>query len=878
MSGLIAAVAAMSVWSALSHRATVETTGRELDAAILYVDMRQAVLDARYQTAVYLRDPSTKNLDQLTAATYRIFDLARRVGTAGDDADAAFSQNFLARYEVSAENALGSFARFLDLQPGSTPADQLGPMLPLLDERIRDRHDEVRSRIDSTAGHNEGYIGSTVVLAGIGLGLTAAVAWLVASQLGRQADAELAMAHREKEAMERSERRFRTLVQNSNDVILVTDQFGTVKFVSPSVEAMMGYAVEDLVGVNVAAMVHPLDTMKSLDWGNAILASPDGKSDPVTLRIFRKDGSLAQVELRALNLLDEPDVGGLLVTGRDVTAQVAAATEGVRLAALVDATSDMVVVTDADGEILHLNRAARARLGNDSAIGQNIFDFLPPDSRALIDDQAAPEAEAYGSWTGELTIPAPSGLLLNLEIELLAHLDPNGDVTFYSCIARDVSERRRVEAELVQLANHDPLTGLFNRRAFETRVEREVERCLKGGTHAALYFLDLDNFKAVNDGLGHRVGDDLLQHVALVLGSALPAEAVLARIGGDEFGILIPQSETDAAAAYGAVIRDAIRDIRLVAAGRQVSVTTSIGIVMLPGAGASSEGALANADLAMYEAKRQGDAWRFYGPGAYSLEQLTNRTSWEGQIRAALAEDGRRFSLFSQPILTPDGEVVADELLIRIREDSGLLIEPGLFLPVAELSSLVYLIDHWVVHRAIALLAARPPGAPDIAVNISARSFQDGELPPLIRRWLQETGADPARLIVEVTETATVADLDQAISFVAGLSGLGIRFSIDDFGAGFASFSRVRQLPIQRIKVDGAFIRNLASSSDDRQLVRAIVDMAHGLGKEVVAESVEDHATLEIVRRLGVDLVQGFLFGLPVEVELPSLALERLSA
>ncbi len=664
---------------------------------------------------------------------------------------------------------------------------------------------------------------------------------------------------------QRSDARFRSLVQNLTDVIVVANIDRLITYVSPSVTTWFGYAVDDLQGVEVLELVHPEDLPSALDGLRVATSAPQEQGR--LLRIKHADGSWRHCILFGTNLLEDPDVEGFVFNVRDVTAERAARASQERLTAVIGATSDVVVLADSSQTVIHLNSAAKRVLegfvrGGD-ARGLALQDIIPPGLRSRVAEEIIPHAEKYGSWSGELTFSLPGGSETIAEVELLAHHDSHGSLEFWSWVLRDITERKRFESQLIYLANHDSLTGLFNRRRFAEEVERELGRSRRTGAAAALIILDIDNFKAVNDSLGHKVGDEVLCGLASEIRRAVPEDCMVARLGGDEFAVLLRHANQDDAARVAEGLRAAARALTVETSDQTVSTTVSIGLAMIPGDAADAEVLLMNADIAMYEAKGDGDSWRTYSPASGARAGFVSRRLWEQRIRAAIDED--LFTLHFQPICLPDRSVVAHEVLVRMTAADGTLIMPTEFLLVAEQSGLIQAVDRWVVAHAIELMAARHEAGEEVtfAVNLSGRSLADSGLPAFIAGQVLQFGIDPTRLILEITETAAIADMEEARLFIAPLAELGIRFALDDFGVGFASFAYLKHLPIDHVKIDGSFIRNLPNDLENQSFVRALVDVSHGLGKEVVAEFVENDETLRLLGRLGVDYVQGYHLGRP---------------
>jgi diguanylate cyclase (GGDEF)-like protein/PAS domain S-box-containing protein len=429
---------------------------------------------------------------------------------------------------------------------------------------------------------------------------------------------------------------------------------------------------------------------------------------------------------------------------------------------------------------------------------------------------------------------------------------------------QDISERKELARRLEYFVDHDFLTGLFNRRHFEQELARETGRVARYGAPGAVLVIDIDNFKDVNDTFGHKAGDDVLKGVAGLLRERMRQTDVVARIGGDEFAVLLPQTDAAHAQSVADELVKALGRQMAVLADHSIHITASIGLTLFDGL--TDIEVLAYADLAMYEAKDTGrNRFAMYRPVAGNKRRGSSRLAEAERIRHALEED--RLILHCQPILDlGKNEICQYELLLRLPDKpKGEPLPPSAFLYAAERSGLIQAIDGWVVRKAIALIAehARAGRKLVLNVNLSGKSIGDRKLAALIEEALAETGIDPARLNFELTETAAIANVEEAKAFATRLRGQGCQFSLDDFGAGFASFSYLKTFPFDYLKIDGDFIRGLATSPVDQLVVEAIVNVARGMGKKTVAEFVADEESAGLLREIGVDCAQGYHIGMP---------------
>jgi diguanylate cyclase (GGDEF)-like protein/PAS domain S-box-containing protein len=435
---------------------------------------------------------------------------------------------------------------------------------------------------------------------------------------------------------------------------------------------------------------------------------------------------------------------------------------------------------------------------------------------------------------------------------------------------KDVTDRKRAESRLQYLVDHDMLTGLFNRRHFEAELERQIAYAASYGVPAALLVLDIDNFKFVNDSLGHRAGDELIRSIAARINRRVRSTDVVARLGGDEFAILLVGTELARAREIANELNELISGEPFMVAEKPARVTTSIGVTALDNAALGPDEALVEADMAMYEAKSDGrNGSVVYLRDAARPSRERAGFIWTDRIRRALDEE--LLKVYAQPIVPlrePGPQRV--ELLVRMTDADGAIVLPGAWLPVAERFGLIEDIDAWMVNQATRLIAAQNAAGRELVceVNLSGRSMADPRLPGAIESALAAYSIDPANLILEITETAVVANMDEARRLAMKVRELGCRFALDDFGAGFGSFYYLKHFQVDLLKIDGEFVRSIANSEIDQRMVGAMVEIARSLELQTVAEFVEDEETLECIRGLGVDFGQGYHLGRPEPVEI----------
>jgi diguanylate cyclase (GGDEF)-like protein/PAS domain S-box-containing protein len=530
-----------------------------------------------------------------------------------------------------------------------------------------------------------------------------------------------------------------------------------------------------------------------------------------------------------------------------------------------------------EGRFLQVNRALCDLTGASSAalLRTDVHSILHPDDIDL--DRAASLRLLSGEETVfefEQRVLRPERQAVWVLVNAWLVHDTAGKPLYSLRQFQDIDERKRFEGELGYLADHDPLTGLLNRRGFSLELTHQMADARRYGRGGAVLALDLDDFKYINDTLGHNVGDEVLRDFSRTVQQRLRETDVFARLGGDEFAVLLPHATTGEAQTVSAGLLEALRGEDWAAMGEDRRLTMSVGITDFhqPGKDLTADDILIDADAAMYEAKEAGKdrvtvvsaAHRVAVTSAATQKQMRTRVTWAERVRRAVRED--LFVLHCQPIVDLGSDTVSQwELLLRLPGDDDELIKPAQFLYTAERSDLILEIDRWVLSEAIRLIAEQRDVGHELRleVNISGRSVGDLELLRLIEDQLQARAVDPASLVLEVTETAAIANIGRARSFASSLTEIGCHFALDDFGAGFGSFYYLKHIPFDYVKIDGEFIRNLPASSTDQLILDAIVQMSNGLGKRTIAEFVGDHATVELLKQHGVDYAQGYHLGRP---------------
>jgi diguanylate cyclase (GGDEF)-like protein len=466
------------------------------------------------------------------------------------------------------------------------------------------------------------------------------------------------------------------------------------------------------------------------------------------------------------------------------------------------------------------------------------------------------------------------GLEIWTNCHIVLQQAPDGDPLYCIMQIADITEMKTSQRKMERLAFYDTLTELANRRLFNDRLQQAVEHCRRHRQRAALLYLDLDQFKRVNDTLGHEAGDALLREVADRLLNCVRKEDTVGRPGGDEFTILL--YDVDEPDHAGQVAEKILRTLQqpISLSGHQLVVTTSIGITVIPDDGVDPAALLKNADLAMYRAKEKGrNNYQFYSEELNTNAVRRLRTEYE--LRRALERS--EFELHFQPVVRlTDQSIVGVECLLRWNHPERGPVPPDDFISIAEDTGAIVEIGNWVIEEACAAgrLMTEQRGAPvSIAVNISPRQFRDPELVSTIRHSLRRARLEPACLELEITETMLMGDVEAASEIVRRLHKLGIRLAIDDFGTGYSSLNYLKKFPISTVKVDRSFVADIPESSDDMEITAAVIAMAHRLKMQVVAEGVETQAQLDFLAEQDCDFAQGYLFShaLPLQDIRPML-------
>jgi diguanylate cyclase (GGDEF)-like protein/PAS domain S-box-containing protein len=666
----------------------------------------------------------------------------------------------------------------------------------------------------------------------------------------------------------------RSVLENISDVVCVLGADGTFLYVSPAIERILGYEPQGLVGENAFDYVHP-DDLECVLRAVAESLANSALRPTVEYRFRHKDGSWRWLESVVTNMLDDPAVGELVVNSRDVferkEAEEQLRTSEAELRALFAAMDDVVFEIDVQGRYLKVAPTNSSLLypTREDRIGKTLHDILPAKTAEKLLGHIRHSVE------GRETVKVEYSLVIEGKEKWF-----EGTVTPLSresvvFVGRDITERKVLEERLAHQALHDPLTKLPNRTLFTDRLRQALARVRRRGLSLAVMFMDLDNFKVINDSLGHRMGDRLLVAATKRIRSALRPEDTVARLSGDEFVILLEDTDLDGAIHVAERILEKLR-VTFSLGERQLFVTASLGITVDDGNGKNAPDLLRDADLAMYRAKRSGKARYAIFEEAMNTQAL-ERLELEHGLRRAVERN--EFVVRYQPnVSLATGKVVGFEALVRWDHPERGLLSPDEFVRVAEETGLIVPIGEAVLeeacHRAKDWQEQRASDPPAVCVNLSTRQFWEPGLADTVGRILDKTDLDPHYLFLEVTESTAMSDAPATAATLEELRGLGVRTIIDDFGTGYSSLSYLERLPVDYVKIDHSFVGRLGKESGAEVLASGVISLAHALGLKVIAEGVETEGQLERLREMGCDLAQGFYFARPLSGEEAAALLE----
>ena len=645
--------------------------------------------------------------------------------------------------------------------------------------------------------------------------------------------------------------------------VFATDEDLRLVWANPRVGELTGVRVDDAIGRALHELAGPDAERVQLALQEAWV-----RQQPCLtwFRARNTDGGRRRVQLRTTIAHDAQGRSIGLVGSIDDVADITHARDPKgRAATLLESSRDAVFSITADSRIWFLNGAAEDLFGGTEIGEPTVQSLLTSESLRRFEGEIVTQVENDGAWNGELTMRGPDGGPIYVEITLRAERDDQGRLRELSGVARDMTDRRRVEAAWAHRALHDPLTGLPNRLLLLDHLEKALNRAGRDGTHVALLFFDIDRFKLVNDTRGHDVGDDLLCQIAYRIRSVLRPHDQVARLGGDEFVVLFDGVESEHhALAVGHRVTDVIETEPMALPSGELSVTVSAGVA-LSHTGTLPTRLMREADAAMYRAKELGRArLELYDDDL--RRRVAERVALADELSRAMADNA--ITQHYQPFVSlRTGQVTGMEALARWNHPTRGPLPPDEFIGLAEQTGLIDQLGPVLLRNACARAVTwqtEVAQAPRLHVNICARQLTDDQFPTIVRNSLTETGLAPHRLCLEISESDLQGDTEVAVAALLRLKDIGIYLAIDDFGTGFSSLPHLRSFPVDLLKVDRSFIDGLGPDPEDSAIAAAIVSLAHNLEIEAVAEGVETVQQVSELKALGCDAAQGFLFARPM--------------
>ena len=694
----------------------------------------------------------------------------------------------------------------------------------------------------------------------------------------------LTRVRRVEQDLRQQQQNFRSLTESTGVGIFVIGD--RIRYANPFAELLTGYTYLELLEKRLPDLLHRNDRERMDIRVRETMAGKTRRNDFDEVRGLRKNGThyWGRLHTVAVSYQDAPAV---LVTLYDTSEQrhleAVLAREKERLQIILASIGEGIVSLDAAGNVNYMNTAAERLIGHTSttvlgkAFSEVAFFADPKSNRPL--PPSVMEVVKTGGATVAANLLTPFGDTRQVEVHASRLQAGEGaDRPGSVIVLRDVSELRRVTQNLEYQASHDELTGLVNRREFNHRLQDALDRCRQTGEPYALCYVDLDQFKTVNDICGHHAGDLLLQQITASLRQHIREHDTLARLGGDEFGLLLARCPAEQAVAYANELRGAISEVRFTWAGRVFTVDASVGITMLNHIEGNLDEALSIADATCYVAKEQGrNRVRLYRPGDVDLQRQFGHMRWAQRLKDAL--EGGQFQLYQQnlvPLAQREGEPAAVEVLLRLQEGDGRIVSAGDFLEAAERYQLMPGIDRLVVQGVLEhIRRERTPRR--YFVNLSGQSLGDDGFHGFLLEALAAFPEAARHITFEVTETAVISTLSKARKIMQLLRERGCTFALDDFGTGMSSFVYLKELEVQYLKIAGPFVKNMATSTLDEAIVRNFAAFGRQMGLLTIAEWVENDRTLKLLRDMGVDFAQGFLLDYPVPLALPARAADAVA-
>jgi diguanylate cyclase (GGDEF)-like protein/PAS domain S-box-containing protein len=673
------------------------------------------------------------------------------------------------------------------------------------------------------------------------------------------------------------EQLFKRLVETVHDAVLV--HRNQILFANSRFLTLLGMSATEVIGRPLSDFVGK-EYVELVDNNLRRRLNGDPAAERYEVELVGAHGEVTRVELSS-TVIDSAGEAALLLTALEMLPEASASsvlpTEQPRAMATLDAMGESVITVDADGRVDYINHSAEMLLSQprDQILGKHF-----PDVASLVDESdrrslgdpvrmALTSGGRVSMGRRAVLVPVNGAAERSVELSVSPLTSDSKAVLGLVLVLHDTSELRGLTRQMTYQASHDALTGLVNRREFERRLQEAMDSAQTGDAAHALCYLDLDRFKVVNDTCGHTAGDNMLREVASIIKEAVRDSDTVGRIGGDEFALLLVGCPLEKARQIADDVVRSVADYRFVWKDKIFNIGVSIGLVEIGRGGGAIEDLMNSADSACYVAKKQGGVHvHVYSAREEANARHSGEIHWLQKLQGALRDN--KFELYYQPIVHARAGAVrgpALEVFVRMESENG---QPGPptaeFIRAAERYRLMPHVDRWVVQAVLSALGRggmKLSEGRSVAINIAGQTLGDSEFLEFVVDCFDHTGASPSDICFEVTESSVVANLDHARRFIAVLHGMGCEFALDDFGSGLSSFSTLKTLPMDYLKIDGSFIRNLAVDTVNQAMVAAMVELSRSLNFRVVAEQVEDQSSFDAAKGMGIDFFQGFIIGRP---------------
>ena len=663
---------------------------------------------------------------------------------------------------------------------------------------------------------------------------------------------DLSKTREAEKALRRSESLFKQLLNATPEPLIVANSDGTIVLVNAQFEKEFGYSREEIIGHKIEKLIPAKYRTKHVDIREKFSFNPKNRpmGRDIKLEGLHKSGAVIPIDI-SLSPFTIDDETLIISTIHNISERIAKEKELKRLASFPELNPNPIIEFKSNGIITYANSAST-----------NLF--------PTIIDMDSKHEIFYDLDKEYKEIEERHELIRNIEVgdltfEQKVIYDPESKV--FRMYIWDITKLRNLTQKMTYQATHDALTNLINRREFERRLEQAIEDSKHNNKTHSLCYMDLDQFKAVNDSCGHAAGDELLKQLAITLKLKVRGNDTFARLGGDEFGLLLESCPTDKASMLAEEVRKTVEDFRFHWDNKTFKVGISIGIVTITKTSGSAKDIQSAADTACYMAKEQGrNRIHIYEIDSNAITKHTNETNWLNRINTALDDDD--FVLYFQKIASlKDSKHEHYEVLIRMLDKEGKTIPPGSFIPAAERFDVMSSVDSWVIKNTLIVMQEERYANINFSINLSGQSLSDSKFMENCISQLENSISNPKRLCFEITETAMIANLSSAIRSVSILQGLGCKIALDDFGSGLSSFAYLKNLPVDYLKIDGSLIKDLEHDPVNVTMVKSIIHIGQSMELETIAEYVENDAILDILRDLKIDYVQGYGIAKPVPLE-----------